>query len=340
MVKEIHRASGNTVGSADLDKAFEELLVEIFGPKPVEKFKKKFNGDYVTLLRDFETMKKTLQSPETELVSLVLPITLVNLLPSKDPQKAVQKAQVQEKVKVVLPNKIRIDREWFISEVYKDVLSCVGTTVKEAFGHDQVRDIETVIVVGGFSESQLLHDYMKELLPDKKIVAVQDASLAVVKGAAIYGHSQVAVHTRITRYTYGIGHFNTIYGKIPSKIKTYTNKDGIKQVKLFLPILESGQEIGIDHEIGGVAITPFKEDQPSVSCDIYAVDEKDDIPKYVDDPRCIKLGKISAQITDKTVPLKKREFLFQYKFGGTEILATAVETATGKTSEASIDFLG
>ena len=284
------------------------------------------------MLHDFETIKEKLQSPETELVSLVLPITLVNLLPSKDPQKAVQKAQVQEKVKVVSPNKLRIDREWFISEVYKDVLNRVGDTVKEVFGFHQVRDIETVVLVGGFSEAKLLHDYMKKLLPDKKIVAVPDASLAVVKGAAIYGHSQLAEQTRITRYTYGVGHFNTIDEKIPSKLKIYTNKDDIKQVKLFLPILRSGQEIGIDNEIGGVAITSYKEDQPSVSCDIYAVDEKDDIPTYVDDPRCIELGKLSAQITDKTVPLPKREFLFQYKFGGTEILATAVETATGKTS--------
>ena len=117
MIKEIHRASGNTVGSADSDKAFEELLVEIFGPKPIEKFKKKFYADYVTLLRDFETIKEKLHSPETELVSLVLSITLVNLLPSKDPQRAVQKAQVQEKVKVVSPNKLRIDRMVYIRSV-------------------------------------------------------------------------------------------------------------------------------------------------------------------------------------------------------------------------------
>ncbi|KAH3788771.1 hypothetical protein DPMN_166919 [Dreissena polymorpha] len=59
-------------------------------------------------------------------------------------------------------------------------------------------------MVGGYSESPLLAETMREKFPRLTIIVPTDAGLAVLKGAIIFGHLPTSISERVSKYTYGV----------------------------------------------------------------------------------------------------------------------------------------
>lgn len=61
------------------------------------------------------------------------------------------------------------------------------------FDHEAIKSI---ILVGGFSESRLLQEKLKENIKGKTFVIPNECGLSVLKGAVLYGHSPLSI-TRV-----------------------------------------------------------------------------------------------------------------------------------------------
>ncbi|KAH3822080.1 hypothetical protein DPMN_123850 [Dreissena polymorpha] len=64
-------------------------------------------------------------------------------------------------------------------------------------------DVETILMVGGYSESPILQEAIKKKFPNIKIIVPPDAGLAVIKGAVIVGHCPIVNKESLSTYTYG-----------------------------------------------------------------------------------------------------------------------------------------
>lgn len=65
--------------------------------------------------------------------------------------------------------------------------------------------VDTLIMVGGFSEGKILQMMVREAFGETMDVIIPfDASLCVAKGAILFGFQPSMVTERIARYTYGV----------------------------------------------------------------------------------------------------------------------------------------
>ena len=50
----------------------------------------------------------------------------------------------------------------------------------------------------------MLQEAVREAFSELKVIVPQDAGLAVLKGAVLYGHEPKTISARVCKYTYGI----------------------------------------------------------------------------------------------------------------------------------------
>ena len=76
----------------------------------------------------------------------------------------------------------------------------------QLFRHPSVKDVFSILLVGGFAESPMLQEDVKEAFSEIKVTVPQDAGLAVLKGAVVYVNSRrpsqlesANIHMELTR---------------------------------------------------------------------------------------------------------------------------------------------
>lgn len=77
-----------------------------------------------------------------------------------------------------------------VENLFQDVCSPIVEHIKEIFKTTKKFEtkMETIIMVGGFSESPYLQETMMSAFPDYEIMIPHEARLSVLKGAVLYGH--------------------------------------------------------------------------------------------------------------------------------------------------------
>ena len=91
-----------------------------------------------------------------------------------------------------------------------------------------------MLLVCGFSESNVVHSAIKRTFPDMTVIIPNETGLAVLKGAVIFGHNPSVIMFRVSRYTYGVDVINEFKsGLYPPEYKiyvTYVNKYKCKHI--------------------------------------------------------------------------------------------------------------
>lgn len=147
--------------------------------------------DYIALFRDFETKKRTVKPDMTDKVTVTLPLRLMEIY----------KNEMDETVEEALPNtryartveyiagKLRIQPQVFkdfFNETLQGIIQHI-TNIMKSFSGDS---LSRILLVGGFSESPMVLKAIRELFPNKKVIAPADPGLAVLKGAVLFGHDR------------------------------------------------------------------------------------------------------------------------------------------------------
>ncbi|KAH3818539.1 heat shock 70 kDa protein 12A-like [Dreissena polymorpha] len=328
-LKEVDKASGGAWGGTQVDAEFEKLMDTIAGCALIQRLKEEYMDDYMDLKRTFEVKKRDLKTSS----SIVLRIpSIINELVSEMTGCSLQD-QIQ---KSVFKNKISRNRDKLTIDL--DVIeSLFGVTIRSITEHlssllSKHIHIAYIVMVGGFSESTLLQQRVKDACPGKHVIIPAEAGLAVLKGAVMFGHNKRCIISRIARYTYGISAYAPFDESIHPASRLWVDKDNTKWAKnTFSKHIELGQQIPIDQSANSciydsIAVTSY--------IHIFASHVKS--PVFADDKGNFLIGEFRLRTTDESG--KMSQFKVDMYFGGTEIQVKAVLLSNGKETEVTVDL--
>lgn len=335
-LEEIHAANGGDWGGKSVDKAFFAFLDSLLGKQVMQTFKNDHMDDNLDLQREFDVKKRGIAPSQTGKIKVKVPVSL------SDTFKKVNGKTVMDKIKLdaELNGKVNFmaDKVLIDSKVIK---ACFDQSTDAIVGHlknillqKEMKGTDTILMVGGYSESVMLFEAVRCAFPEKRVLLPADAGLSVLRGAVIYGHNNKDISARLSQYTYGFKRWKEYDERFHPKHRMII-KDGIEQVRGAFDILVPiGRKLVPETKSTKKVVRP-QESQTGFSLKLFA--SKNPNPIFVDDPGCFSLGEIVVDCKDDDGNVGSSEVYLL--FGGTEFAVNAVHTTTGKTTTAKFNFL-
>ncbi|KAL3879869.1 hypothetical protein ACJMK2_032146 [Sinanodonta woodiana] len=321
------------MGKTQVDEAYRQFLINLVGNPIFHRFQVECKEDYLDIFRDFEIKKRDIAPDNDNKVTIRIPSSLKEIFEDesgKDLRKAIMQTKYSNEVSLT-GDKLRINAS-VMKSLFSNAIQSTVSHVKELMKDKIVRSISSILMVGGFSESKMLQHAIRTSFPNVRIIIPYEAGLVILKGAVVFGHSPSSVSHRVCKYTYGIAK------TVPFDSEKHDIRKRIEIDYIFDKYVEIGEFVALHVATTEYGYLPSSESQSAIGFKIYASTQKS--PMYVTDDGCVKLGNVSVNILDKTVPRGERSVYFSMTFGGTEIEVTAREERTGNITKAIINFLG
>lgn len=332
---ELERASGGDWGGTSVDNAFKNTLAEIVTEELLASYSYKHPSDYIELFTSFEIVKRRCGRGQdlNSFLTLNIPITFfqecLETL-TTDLNTLINKSKFKGHF-IIKSNKLRIS---LISFKKFFLPACEGTInhIKELFQSPKVKDVNKILMVGGFSESYILQEAIRNAFPDCQVIVPIEAGVAVLRGAVLFGFIPNTVKTRIARHTYGVD-MNAIFNP---KIHKESKKEVIEGVEYCTGIFDRhvrmGEEVSIDEEHGSRYYIPITQKQKVVSFGIYVSSDED--PTYIE--HCTRVGKVVVNL-----PVGSKDCVLDVRmvYGNTELTVKAFVSKTGEQVVACVDLL-
>lgn len=297
--------------------------------------------DFLEFLTDFEVKKRTIHPKLAEKVTFKVPISLLETYRETNPGNNIKTAITSKsKYKNKLTwtgDKLRMDAE-ITKALFDESCKKIVDHLKQLFRHSAVKDVSSILLVGGFAESPMLQVAIKEAFKNKKVIVPQDAGLAVLKGAVLYGHKPKTISARVCKYTYGVGTTMNFDSAIHLKSKKIIKNDTELCNDIFSIHVSVGQLVKVGEPQVSRNYTVINPESTSVGFNIYTSNDKE--PTYTTEEGCTRLGYLTLDMPDTTKGMDRGASVHM-TFSGTEIVVTAVDKDDPeKIVSTTVDFLG
>ncbi|XP_069130997.1 heat shock 70 kDa protein 12B-like [Argopecten irradians] len=333
---ELYAATGGPWGGVGVDRQFMIFITKLMGPDVMSRLSKEHSEDLMDMYKCLETSKRTIRPESHGKVTINIPCSLTQLY--KDIYKEDFGSKFPEEYEKRIKfnhGKLKVEVE-IIKDCFTPVIDEIIKHIKTILAEPTCKGIKTILMVGGFAESEMVSSAMVTEFPDCRVVIPQDSETVVVSGAVIYGHSPGSISTRVVRYTYGVSYMVEFeQQKHPEDKKV--EKEG--KPPLCKDLFEIFCQMGTPIKTGEViskTYSPARDDSKILVIKVYASSKKD--PKFVTDEGCWKLGKLVVDLPDSNNN-SELEIQERMVFSETELRVEAVEPVSGKTFSARFDFL-
>ncbi|XP_063447154.1 heat shock 70 kDa protein 12A-like [Mytilus trossulus] len=342
-VKIIHKECGGPWGGECINQQFVKMLKELFGNEVMKQFKRNNGEDLLQLLRDFEVKKRNYRVEGKESVTIRMPFSLTELFLD------IEGSDVATKIAISRFNAtVRLKRdklsiagslvETFFSETIKMIIDEVVSILK----HERCSDVSAIMMAGGFSEADTLQHAIKRQFQSLEVFIPLDGSLAVLKGAVIYGHNPSIVSSRVCNYTYGIA-CSKIFDPSTHDPDKKWFLDGRELCKhLFEVLFEIDEEVHIGQTRKTEFTDTFLSDHMQIrryeplKCQFMVSTKKD--PFYTTDESCMKHGSMILSPPNGMWPqITKGHVLL--KIAGTELVGTYENEDSQEQTSVRFEFL-
>lgn len=192
--KELHRPTRGPWGGTEVDKAFHLMIIKIFGASCFQKVKDDFKADDLDIHRELETKKRIIKPESNSKITIKLPISLVTTFEEETGEKMkemIQQTQYAHKM-TWHTDKLRMEAGLF-KELFREPINMLVEHLQQLMSEDNLSDVSTLLMVGGFSESPIMQDAIMKAFPAKRVIVPVDAGLAVLKGAVLFGHQSNSI---------------------------------------------------------------------------------------------------------------------------------------------------
>lgn len=344
-IRELELASGGPWGGTYVDKAFYRVLSEILGPEEFETYQREHALDIMEIYREFELQKRFLepgceqgdQKTSSRNITIKMPVTLKNYCKkthNKDIQVVTSEASCGEGFTWNL-DKLRISSKR-LSDMFSEVCDDIVNHVRKLLKSPKAKGTKTILMVGGFSESQFLQGKIGKSFPDLDVIVPNEAGLAVLKGAVLFGHEPNEISVRVARLTYGVctcEEFDTERHPL-SKRKIMNNRQYCEDI--FSKHVQKGDVLEKEENKEGRPYVPLHPGQNSIVFNIYTSTEDD--PQFIDDCSCNYLGTLEIDLS-KLSRGSRKSVRVKFLFGGTEIKVVGKIEDTNEEVEVKFNFL-
>ncbi|XP_078325292.1 heat shock 70 kDa protein 12A-like [Crassostrea virginica] len=334
-LKELERASGGDWGGTCVDNCFEDTLKDVISSEVMDEFRLKHTGEYIEFFRDFEMKKRTTSTTQQTRVTMRMPGTLPEFyekMKSKPFKQAIQESKHSKSMKWE-GDKLRITPALF-EQFFSSACTGIVDHLHDLLNKPQVKGTDTILMVGGFSESPILQARIKKDFQDYRIVIPNEPGLAVLRGAVLFGHNPSIISERIAKYWYGIASlakFNPSIHKVEKKNKDYCDD-------IFEICVRRGTTFKLHESRSKGPYKTNRDEQQTMDFDIYVSDSIKP-PMYVTDEDCYYLGTLTVDLP-KVKKGKERSVYLNFIFGGTELQIQATNNINKDVTRATFDFLG
>ena len=288
--------------------------------------------------------KKTFKISSDELNSIKLPIPyrLIEIVEGeKKRKKVIATSKYNEQLRFKR-EKLTINSELFM-DMFKEPIQNIIHEIRTIFQHERCSNVSAIMMVGGFSEADVLQIAVQKAFSDIEVFIPVDGSLSVLKGVVIYGHDPDVVSSRVCSFAYGIKLLEPFDPEIHSFDKQCTSDGKLMCEDIFNKLYTIDEEIKIG-DIRSIPVsktlqTPEMQELRDSAAEInfYVSDIAD--PFYITDEGCrhhAKLlvyppsGQLWPEIVDGQVELQ---------IAGTEMVGTFVFNETGERTAVGFEFL-
>lgn len=334
-LREVHKATGGAWGGTKVDQEFFQMLIRIVGAPTFQAFCDEKMADYLDLEREIETTKRTI-TPETEdKITLKVPVSISEIYRKREKEEvssALEGSRYHGKI-TWNADKMRIKAEVFKS-FFKPCIDKLIAHLKDLMKKPEVQGTSMILMVGGFSESEIMQDAVIKAFPDMQVVVPEDSGLTVLKGAVIFGHKPISnrITSRKSKYTYGIN-ISPPFDPDSHPEDHRVSVGGVDRCRdVFKKYIQEGETVPVNEPRVGKHVT-LKPHQKEMLLKIFATDKQN--PHFVDDDEIDYLGPLVVKLPD--TPDKIRVEV-KMMFGETELMVQAEEQHSHQTFTAYFDF--
>ncbi|KAK3102458.1 hypothetical protein FSP39_011510 [Pinctada imbricata] len=338
-LEEVHKASGGDWGATRVDEQFVELLSDLFTHEVYRAFINNHKYDELDLMEDFEVKKRSLGLDVTS-ITIKMPNSLLQTYSDMHPDleltnRILSIPKYSNKVKLVA-DKLKMDSD-IVRELFSSSCNPIVQHLRSIMIKQSVKDAKTLLLVGGFSESAYLQDTILTHFPDLTIIIPSEPSLAVVKGAVLYGHDPLILESRICKLTYGVATNMPFEDGLDPEDCVVEDESGNRFcTNRFSVHVRIGQLLETNSYQTSHTYRTLKKEQNDLRFYIYT--SRSDNPRYTTDSGCEYLGQLTLRMP-KSKNSKDRSAHVKMKFGGTELVVSAKETVSRKKVEAKLKLL-
>ncbi|KAH3721894.1 hypothetical protein DPMN_064843 [Dreissena polymorpha] len=180
-----------------IDRAFMQFLEEVFGQDMMSRFYKDTES-LESLRRNFEKKKREFNINDDMWIGFKLTSELTE---QSIPFERMEKSPFKDKIKIS-KGKISIHPD-LMKSFFQEALDGIIKFINKLRNDNDLGTINTVLLVGGLSESKYIQHVIENSIKGIRVIVPNDPSLAVLKGALLFGKDPKAITMRISRFSYG-----------------------------------------------------------------------------------------------------------------------------------------
>lgn len=343
-LRELHKANGGNWGGTQVDKAFVNTLRDVLGKDTLKRFQEECLSDVFDLLKEFETTKRAIQPDSSGAVKIRLPLSL-QLLSVEENQDMKASMFRRELMKTLMSknygdmitvkdSRLRIDHSIAMG-MFQEPVNHICEHMRELLCETDVGNIDTILVVGGFSECAVVQNAIKNEFPRKKIIFPPEPGLTVLKGAVLFGQNPGIIASRKTKFTYGVREATEFKpDQHPPQSKRIIN--GVAMcLDVFKVLIKQGAEVQTGYRITETK-TPSSDDERTTNIELYL--STDANPVLVTDPTCMKIGQMHVKLPRGTTE-KERAYEISFIFGEIEIMLKVKHLKSQETFTQYFNFM-
>eukprot|EP00058_Branchiostoma_floridae_P006840 XP_002592328.1 hypothetical protein BRAFLDRAFT_240135 [Branchiostoma floridae] len=332
-VRELHRPTGGPWGGTNVDSNFSNLLDKIFGQKFMSRYRHKFPQENVCLMADFEMKKRSATD-----VSVQLNYNFLNFLSKFSKSKDIAEIVSNSNVEGVrfLNGQLRMSEE-VIQSLFQPILDQITSHIQSLLTKPKLSNIKTIFLVGGFADSPLLSRAVMDSFSDRgvRVLVPEGASLAVIKGAVLFGRNPDAIKERVSARTYGVMSSTAfIEGVHPPQKKV--DEGGLTLCKDVFNKLVGVDEAVALYESKSMEFKAIRDNQEGATVYLFCSRERN--PKFITDDDMSICGQVHVDMPDIRGG-KDRTIEIKFTFGRTEIDVQAEDLTSHTRAFTTIDFL-
>ena len=225
-----------------------------------------------------------------------------------------------------------------IYTMFEEVCNDIAEHVTGLLHREEIKDIDSIIMVGGFSNASILSEKIKSISGNVPVIIPEEAELAVLKGATLFGWNTDFVTKRRSQKTYGKKLAVKFDPELDRGRKGHPNSQGeLHCLERFHTLVTVNQEINVGHKVRQVDV-PFYDEQDAAGYHIYASDKE--VVRYCDEPGVEKIGKFVLPLPNcDGIKRSERELINDYFFDSTMIYVETLDKSSGTSVSAVFEYL-
>ncbi|XP_071171092.1 heat shock 70 kDa protein 12A-like [Mytilus edulis] len=172
----------------------------------MNKLKQNEPGAYSNIFGAFENVKRTIDTTTTGNVNVTFPFASFDSLCQKHLSESFDSALASSKYKgdiIRRGDKIRFEID-LMKSLFGPTIHGIISLVKSVLEKREARMTSLIIMVGGFYECHLIQAELRKQFPKHRIIVPEQADLAVLKGAVLFGQNLSVIESRLIKTTYGV----------------------------------------------------------------------------------------------------------------------------------------